>query len=279
MSGGGIKAVAHIGALQRLEAAGYLAAARTWVGLSAGALVAFGICIGYTLPELNDICSRFNFAELQDPAPHGFLSFLDHYGIDTGDKLYRFIHALLTVRGLSPDLCFRDLPTKRELRIVATNMTSGQPVVYSASTTPDIKIADALRASMSLPFYFWPVNNEAGDMLVDGGVHGLYPMHVLADNEKPHALGILLNAAVDRWSEEGPDTYIHRLYSIINHSWANLFAEMYADQTINVNTPHISMIKFTLDATDRKTLWDSGAQAADTFIAARKVQRRRRASL
>jgi predicted acylesterase/phospholipase RssA len=273
LSGGGIKAVGHIGALQRLDAAGYLSAVRTWVGLSAGALVAFGICIGYTLPEIHDICNRFDFAALQDPAPDGFLSFLDHYGIDTGDRLYRFIHALLTVRGLSADLRFRDMPTRRLLRIVATDMTSGRPVIYSTATTPDVKVADALRASMSLPFYFWPVHDESGHMLVDGGVNGNYPMNLLSVEEQEQALGILLSQDLGTWLEEGPDSYVQRLYEIVSNSKSEILYRTFEERTIRVATPHISMVKFTLDAADRAALCQAGADAADRFIRRRRGRR------
>ncbi len=49
LSGGGMRAVAHIGALQVLEARGHLAHVKEYVGVSAGAFLAFCLAIGYTL--------------------------------------------------------------------------------------------------------------------------------------------------------------------------------------------------------------------------------------
>lgn len=281
LSGGGVKAVAHIGALQRLEAAGALAAVRTWVGLSAGAITALGVCLGYSLAAMHDICGRFDFAALQNPAPQGFLAFLDNYGIDTGEKLTRFIAAFITVRGYSADLTFAQLAatTRKSLRVVATNMTTGQPVVYSESKTPAARIVDAVRASMSLPFYFWPHRDEVGDMLVDGGVHGFYPMNLLSVEEQRHALGIFIMQNVGAWTESGPDSYILRLYEITSQSKAELLVSAHKDKTIVIRTPRISMIEFSLTAEQRAALYDAGADAATNFLASYGRRPRRRHSI
>ncbi len=78
LGGGGVKAIAHIGALQALEDRKLLSLVRQYVGLSAGSLVAFGLYLGYSLAALKNICEQFDFAILQEPAPEGFLSFLDN---------------------------------------------------------------------------------------------------------------------------------------------------------------------------------------------------------
>lgn len=281
LSGGGVKAVAHIGALKTLEAAGTLAAVRTWVGLSAGALIAFGICLGYSLAALHDVCERFDFAALQDPAPEGFLSFLDNYGIDTGERLSRFVQALLTIRGHSSDMTFAALtatgaPT---LRIVATDMVTGRPIIFSAAETPDARLVDGLRASMSLPFYFWPVRGPTGNMLVDGGVHGLYPINLLSVEEQRYALGIMLTQDLDAWTNaSGPDAYVLRLYEIAASAKNELVAQAHAGQTIRVVTPKISMVEFTLTAEQRAELYKSGVRGAEAWLAGLRGARRRRHS-
>lgn len=274
LSGGGVKAVAHIGALKTLKAAGQLAAVRTWVGLSAGALIAFGICLGYSLEALHDICERFDFAALQDPAPQGFLAFIDHYGIDTGERLNRFVQALLTIKDYSSDMTFGELGA--DLRVIATDMKSGSPVIFSAVMTPDVRLVDGLRASMSLPFYFWPVLGADGRMLVDGGVHGCYPMNTLTVEEQRHALGILLTQELGEWQEEGPDSYILRLYEIASTAKDDLVAREHMANTIKVFTSRISMVKFSLSAEERALLYDAGVCGAKTYLRTLRLSRRRK---
>lgn len=282
LGGGGVKAIAHIGALQALHEISALRFVRKYIGLSAGSLVAFGMVLGYTVAALKDICERFDFAVLQDPAPEGFLSFIDNYGIDTGDRLVRFLQALLTIKGLSADITFTGLKAARpqlQLEVVASDLTSGEPAVFSYERTPTCRVVDALRASMSLPFYFWPVH--IGDHLyVDGGVHGLYPMNLLSHQDQEAALGIILLQQIDTWSHfDGPDAFILRLYELATTSKSRLLYDRYKDNTICIRTPAISSIQFGLSAEDRKKLFDKGYAASQDYINMLRVHRKRRASI
>ncbi len=282
LGGGGVKAIAHIGALQALDETSSLRFVRKYIGLSAGSLVAFGMVLGYTIAALKDICERFDFAVLQDPAPEGFLSFIDNYGIDTGERLVRFLQALLTIKGLPADLTFDGLRAVRpqlQLEVVASNLSSGEPAIFSSTSTPNCRVVDALRASMSLPFYFWPVH-IGDDLYVDGGVHGLYPMNLLPPKEQSEALGIILLQHIDKWNQfDGPDSFILRLYELASTSKSRLLYDRYADNTICIKTPAISSIQFGLSAKDRCFLYENGYKAAKKYINMRCVMKsKRRAS-
>jgi predicted acylesterase/phospholipase RssA len=61
LSGGGICAIGHVGALVELANHIPLKAVKEWMGVSAGSLVAMCLSIGFTLDELYDICIRFDF--------------------------------------------------------------------------------------------------------------------------------------------------------------------------------------------------------------------------
>ena len=268
LGGGGVKAVAHIGALNALEKAGHLRLCRHYVGLSAGALVAFGICLGYPLPTLHDLCERFDFAALQDPAPEGILSFLDNYGIDTGERLSKFLGALLTIRGYPSNISFGALKSHgaKRLTVVATNMTTGKPAIFNAELTPDFKVIDALRASMGIPFYFWPVRSSQG-ILVDGGIHALYPMNMLSEEERKLALGIVLMPDLtERWEDDGPDSYVMRLYELASTTKTKILYEMFRERTIRVITPAIRLTQFSLTVEQRHTLYRAGYESAQLYI-------------
>jgi predicted acylesterase/phospholipase RssA len=282
LGGGGVKAVAHIGALTVLEKAGHLRLCRHYVGLSAGALVAFGLCLGYPLPTLHDLCERFDFAALQDPAPEGILSFLDNYGIDTGERLSKFLAALLTIRGYPSNITFGGLKTHgapKRLTVVATNMTTGRPAIFNAELTPDFKVIDALRASMGIPFYFWPVRSPQG-ILVDGGIHALYPMNMLSAEERAKALGIVLMPDLtENWIDDGPDSYVMRLYELASTTKTGILYEMFKERTIRVITPAIRLTQFSLSAEQRHTLYRAGYESAQLYIKEHCSTIRRRKSI
>jgi hypothetical protein len=117
-------------------------------------------------------------------------------------------------------------------------------------------------------------------MLVDGGVHGLYPINLLTVEEQKHALGIMLTQELDQWTgASGPDAYILRLYEIASAAKNELVAQAHAGQTIRVVTPKISMVEFTLTAAQRVELYQSGVFAATAYLARLRGTRRRRASI
>ena len=60
LSGGGICAMAHVGALLELSKRIPLKAIKEWMGVSAGSLMAMCLCIGYTLEDLVDFSLRFD---------------------------------------------------------------------------------------------------------------------------------------------------------------------------------------------------------------------------
>ena len=76
LSGGGLKGIAHIGALEVLSERGYLKSLREYVGISAGALVAFCLSIGSTLPELRMIITLLDFSLVRDLDPETMICLL-----------------------------------------------------------------------------------------------------------------------------------------------------------------------------------------------------------
>ena len=104
LSGGGIRAVAHSGALKALEEKGMLVAAKEYIGLSAGGLIAFCVAIGYSIPQLANLCQRFDFSSIRTLEFEDMLSFFESYGLDTGARLNRLLESLPRQRGPPTDL-------------------------------------------------------------------------------------------------------------------------------------------------------------------------------
>lgn len=64
-------------------------------------------------------------------------------------------------------VCFKDLP--RPLKIVATNLESGELTLFSQEHTPQVAVADAVAASIAIPVIFSP-KIIAGVSYYDGGL-------------------------------------------------------------------------------------------------------------
>lgn len=184
--GGGVKGIAYGGALTRLEELGHLKNIKRVAGTSAGAITATLMAVGYSAQEISDIMSQTNFNDFADDDPGFFkdiFRLIINYGWHKGDKFKDWISNLIEQKLGEPDLRFSELHTLanannklKHLYIVGTNLSQQRSEIFSHETTPGMKIKDALRISMSIPFYFQAVINPMKDVLVDGAVIRNYPI-------------------------------------------------------------------------------------------------------
>lgn len=194
-TGGGLRSLGHFGALEVLQQKGLLKHVKEFIGVSAGALVGFSTMLGYTIDEMKQVVTEFDFSILQNAHPELVLEFLTQYGVDTGSQLEKFLVSLLRIKGFPIDLTFgqwaEQHPKAPRLRCYAADLNAGLLREFSTKETPTISFVFALRATMSLPLYFTPVKDpQTGHLLVDGGVIHNFPMNCLTEQEKETALGI-----------------------------------------------------------------------------------------
>jgi predicted acylesterase/phospholipase RssA len=96
-----------------------------------------------------------------------YLNFLGDGGIFKGDVFLKTIRSILEAKvGRSP-VRFADLPM--EFACTACDTTTQELKAYSTKTTPDMEVAEAVRRSMSIPFFFEPRRVD-GHEICDGGV-------------------------------------------------------------------------------------------------------------
>ena len=192
LSGGGARGSAHVGVIKALEELNvpidYIA------GTSMGAIVGGIYAAGYSADELKQVLEDMNWSgAMTDKLPRRQQSmrkkdldaqFLIPYrvgfnkggiqlplGVIEGQHLDQVFHRiLLPVQGIT-DFDQLSIP----FRAVATDLVTGQEVVLSSGSLPD-----ALRASMSVPGAFAPVQLN-GRKLVDGGMVNNLPVSVVRD--------------------------------------------------------------------------------------------------
>ncbi|HMA13063.1 MAG TPA: patatin-like phospholipase family protein [Steroidobacteraceae bacterium] len=192
LSGGGARGAAHVGVLKVLESLHVPvdAIAGTSMGAVVGGLYASGMPAAEIENELDTIDwedafrdrpqrSRLNFRrKLEDrdflvQLPLGFRDgrFQLPRGLIQGQKLTQLLRELtLPVSAVES---FDALPTP--FRAVATDLETG-----AAVTLQDGDLATALRASLSAPGIFTPVERD-GRLLVDGGVADNLPIDVMRE--------------------------------------------------------------------------------------------------
>ena len=156
LSSGGARGLAHIGVIEELEAQGYHIT--SIAGCSMGALIG-GVYAAGKLNEFREwmkTIDRKKMLELTD-----FSLSLNHLV-----KGKRIIEAIME---FVPDVAIEDLPIP--YCAVATDLKGGKEVVFNKGS-----LFDAIRASISLPSFYEPVQRD-GMILIDGGVINPIPLN------------------------------------------------------------------------------------------------------
>lgn len=279
LSGGGMCAIAHVGALIELSKHIHLKSIKEWMGVSAGSFVSMCICIGFTLDELYDISIRFDFTNIKeyDSVPGWIL----HFGIDTGERLHKLIEACLHVKGLESHITFEELYKKfgKSLKIIATDINIAEAKVFSPKETPTYKVADAVRASMSYPYYFQPfICPETGHYLVDGGVISNYPLFVIPKNEHSQTLSILIRSMVQKCENletEEMETIVSRPLSIVFSQRSQIESQFYDARCINIVLSNLNILDFSFDEKTKSYIIDQGKEAVQNYFKNPPKQQRR----
>ena len=169
LSSGGARGLAHIGAIELLVEQGYHIT--SIAGCSMGALIG-GVYAAGKLHEFREWMKgidRKKMLELTD-----FSLSLNHFV--KGDRIIE------TIMEFVPDMAIEDLPIP--YCAVATDWASGREIVIRTGS-----LFEAIRASISLPTFYKPVQRD-GMILIDGGVVNPFPLNRVVRNKGDILVGI-----------------------------------------------------------------------------------------
>lgn len=279
LSGGGICAMAHVGALVELSKHIPLNAVKEWMGVSAGSFVAMCLCVGFTLEDLTEISVRFDFTNIKevDSIPGWIL----HFGLDTGDRLHRMIEACLHVKGLPSNFTFQECFQQFgiSLRVIATDLNEAAPKIFSPTDTPDYSIVNAVRASMSAPYYFQPFQCPVtGHYLIDGAVISNYPLFVVPKEEHARTLSILIRTSVEKVEDLMGleiDELITRPMNIALREKVNIETKFYDAHCIQIQLGEINILDFSFEEETKNRIIQKGKEAVLDYVQQTQPKKRR----
>jgi NTE family protein len=305
LEGGGVKGIGLVGALVALTDAGYQL--NRISGTSAGAVVGSLAAAGLTGDRLMKGALSLDYAKFTDPTPlhriplaGNALALLHGDGIYQGDYAHEWVRKQLAALDIHTfgDLKIEDesLPPERRYKLVVTvsDLTLGLLVrlpwdcksVYGLD--PDkMPVADAVRASMSVPFIFRPAtlahaSTKVTSTLVDGGLLSNFPIDSLdrTDGRQPRwptfgvtlmpnlpagkdnvipLLGLPLPGGLHLLEDVITATLVGRDRAYLNQPWVSA-------RTIRVDSTQVGVLDFGITPTETKALYQNGYQATKSFL-------------
>ena len=279
LSGGGVCAIAHVGALCELSKHIPLNMIKEWMGVSAGSFVAMCLCIGFTLEELLDFSMRFDFRNMTEI--DSLSGWILRYGMDTGERMHRLVEACLHVKGLPSEYTFQQCYDQfgLSLRIVATDLNDATTKIFSLEDTPHYQIANAVHASMTVPYYYQPfICPETGHYLLDGSVISNYPLYVIPREERIRTLSILIRTSLTKVEDLltlGVDELITRPLYVSLQEKTSIEAQLYDVECIQIMLGEMNILEFSLDEDTKQIIYQKGKEAVVHYWNNRSLPKRR----
>lgn len=194
--GAGIRGIAFCGAIQALENKGILPGVEKVGGTSAGAITALCVSLGYSASDITDLLYSTKFSKFNDGRFFligGINRFNKYFGWYRGEKFIKWLEKIIEKKTGNADITLEELYHKgfKDLYVTATILNAQKLVILSRKTYPKMKVKDAIRISISIPFYFEavfvdkegnrirrPKNKQGLDVMVDGGFTGNFPIKI-----------------------------------------------------------------------------------------------------
>ncbi|MCX8130501.1 MAG: patatin-like phospholipase family protein [Clostridia bacterium] len=306
-SGGGTKGVAYVGVLRILDQMGVSQKIKRYAGASAGAITAALLAIGMSTDDIEKNLPT-SFMKFLDPEKGntddiikelerigkiigGSIDIWDifkviwskglildpekaHMGLFQGIAFLNWLKGCFESKKLPGDITFKQLydKTGKELHLMLCNSNYGKTLVANHINTPDMPVTLAVRCSMAIPFFFYPMTYN-GDLFVDGGTMYNYPIEIFDSITNPECtLGFILSTASSvLWPERSADNNLAQhigrvLGAFMNVSYEYCFREGNASRTVFIDPADVSAINFNLTPEQIKALKENGRKAAITFF-------------
>jgi NTE family protein len=279
--GGGVKGIAYTGALQVLTDCGIMPQIKQVAGTSAGAITATLVALGYPAQELKSIIMNLDFKQFEDGWDP--LRLPTEYGLYKGNTFLAWIQKMIANRtNNQPNITFADLYTLTGtgLFVFATDLNLYDVKQFSHIDTPDVPVAEAVRASMSIPMFWkaWKFSNNIPDnhIYVDGGVVLNYPLTVFdtpQQPDNPQTLGFYLydrngNKKPNLLGYDQPIDYCKVLFETILDSQDIDFEnnETMEKRTVKIDDFGIAATDFNLTQQQKEQLYKSGVYYTEAYL-------------
>ena len=301
-SGGGIKALAYSGVLKAMEDRKLQHQIRRVAGASGGSMIAALFAVGYHADEIKTIMETTDFEKFKDGGWSVFgaiYRFCNYFGIYEGDYAENWIEGLLKERSEISNITFLQVFEKFgiDLIITGTSLSKKLTYYYNYFSHPEMKVAHAVRISISYPIVFKPVKEVSGpttELLVDGGMLNNYPINYFfpptpvgdedSEKENPGNIDEIDYETIGFLLLGGGLKPGHRIYygnteiknvveyceDLIDTLCLQIerqhIKDKYWQRTVAINTENVSAMDFNLTDEQKKMLYDHGYQATIKFL-------------
>ena len=278
LSGGGIKGISFIGVLQELEnkTTFKIQNLEYLSGSSIGGILCTAICFGYTLKEIYEWFIRIPFSSFckqlydQTNADKLLPNIYKTYSIGDAKELEDNLRMTFDKKNIPIHTTFQELyaKTKKHLFISGSNITESKVEHFSHTSTPNMKVFDALCITSRIPFIF-PYINKNNNIYVDGHIFDPFPIQCIPSKVrkkyKKETLGIISSPTKNTNTIENIKDYTFSILEGISIQYMKKATLKYKKYIIPI-TIHKGF--FSLNSTEEeiKSMYEIGKQESMKYM-------------
>jgi len=258
-SGGGARCISFFHALAAVDPA-LLVDVSEWWGTSAGALIAALLAVQGDLHTMLEISNIMDFRHFRNMELDHIFNMTQTWGLDSGDGLLQGITSMLDRVGAN-NWTLSKVPG---LHVIIADVTNSKTLVCSAKTHPTLLISHAVRASMSLPFFYMPYHAPDGSLWVDGGIRCNFAWTLLTEEERKESIGLMFGTPQSGPAGQTPVTLSQYLLRLVHFGDKTEFN----GNIIRIHIPNFPAWFINLQEEDRLELATAGRAAGNAFMQA-----------
>lgn len=250
ISGGSQRGICYLGALMELEKLGYLdkKKLKKVIGVSIGSFI---LAIYLLNDSLNDILKMVinsdisSFADLK----------ITNFSLLNSNNFKNWVHETIG------DITLIELYEKTKVHLIIVQACLDEGLIHMDHLShPNVKLYEALIASMSLPFIFEPYEID-GKKYVDGGVLENFPLYKL----NADSYGIKLKSNNKNNDIITTLDYIKKLFELV-YKHINEYKKPISKNIIEIDTSDFNHTDFMINIDEKITLFKRGEEAVRMFF-------------
>lgn len=258
LAGGGTRLPAHLGVLHALDK--LQIQFDNIVGVSGGSIIASLFASGLSIDEIKKIALDTNYTQFTG---YSLFKLIRNGGLSSGDVFEEWVDQHLQGKTFSQ--------MNIQLHLVATDVKSGKPVIFNTENTPNMKVSEAVRFSMSIPlvFSFKPFGKH---LMIDGSILSEDALHRDWAKDDTPVMCFRL-----RSEYEYDELKTNRFFPIVNYitllirTFMTTISREYINDafwhnTIVINTGECSGVDFSMTDEQKLQLFEIGFQTALEII-------------
>jgi predicted acylesterase/phospholipase RssA len=260
LSGGSVKGFSYIGVQKSLEENDIIEKINCFVGTSIGSIFATLFSMGFTSQELEQYLHK-NIEEIHDI---DIDNIYNGFGIWSGKEIINIIEEIISQK-YRIDITFEELYFLRnkELIICVTNLNEYKIEYLSHKTYKKMKIIDAIRFAITIPFIFTSLKYE-NKVFIDACVIEKMSFYNLEPNE---TLGIILledTTKKEKCEINNIEDFTKNLMICLNKNHVDKYDKKY--NVVEIVCNDIDLFDFTIKTKKKIELVECGYKSLNYYL-------------